>query len=176
MCWYSILYVLFFSPFFRIYDKKVCFMIFRSFNLGVKNVEVDLSNQVVRILGSTSVKTMTEALEQTGRKARLIGQGVPEGCSFLSWLFYKFFLLIYMNTLVLLFFFSFIVQLDLYVMSHCASTKCLLCFHKATKEEAIFPFIVTLSDQQLFFCVYGFILFFVFFFNLFISNKRILLI
>ncbi|KAL5186500.1 Copper chaperone for superoxide dismutase, chloroplastic/cytosolic [Glycine soja] len=45
---------------------------------GVKNVEVDLSNQVVRILGSTPVKTMTEALEQTGRKARLIGQGVPE--------------------------------------------------------------------------------------------------
>ncbi|KAF4355420.1 hypothetical protein G4B88_020321 [Cannabis sativa] len=44
---------------------------------GVKSVEVDLSNQVVRILGSTPVKTMTEALEQTGRKARLIGQGVP---------------------------------------------------------------------------------------------------
>ncbi|KAI5417429.1 hypothetical protein KIW84_042147 [Lathyrus oleraceus] len=46
---------------------------------GIKNVEVDLSNQVVRILGSTPVKIMTEALEQTGRKARLIGQGVPEG-------------------------------------------------------------------------------------------------
>ncbi|GAB4856962.1 hypothetical protein Ancab_014880 [Ancistrocladus abbreviatus] len=45
---------------------------------GVKRVDVDLSNQVVRILGTTSVKTMTEALEQTGRKARLIGQGVPE--------------------------------------------------------------------------------------------------
>ncbi|XP_027335008.1 copper chaperone for superoxide dismutase, chloroplastic/cytosolic isoform X1 [Abrus precatorius] len=45
---------------------------------GVKNVEVDLGNQVVRILGSTPVKIMTEALEQTGRKARLIGQGVPE--------------------------------------------------------------------------------------------------
>ncbi|PON64076.1 Superoxide dismutase 1 copper chaperone [Trema orientale] len=45
---------------------------------GVKSVDVDLSNQVVRILGSTPVKTMTEALEQTGRKARLIGQGVPE--------------------------------------------------------------------------------------------------
>lgn len=45
---------------------------------GIKNVEVDLSNQVVRILGSTPVKAMTEALEQTGRKARLIGQGVPE--------------------------------------------------------------------------------------------------
>lgn len=40
---------------------------------------MDLSNQVVRILGSTPVKTMTEALEQTGRRARLIGQGVPEG-------------------------------------------------------------------------------------------------
>ena len=50
--------------------------------LGVKNVEVDLSNQVVRILGSSPVKTMTEALEQTGRKARLIGQGVPEGSFF----------------------------------------------------------------------------------------------
>ncbi|TXG47154.1 hypothetical protein EZV62_026448 [Acer yangbiense] len=35
---------------------------------GIKNVEVDLSNQVVRILGCSSVKTMTEALEQTGRK------------------------------------------------------------------------------------------------------------
>ncbi|QHO19923.1 Copper chaperone for superoxide dismutase/cytosolic [Arachis hypogaea] len=46
---------------------------------GVKDVEVDLSNQVVRIRGSTPVKTMTEALEQTGRKARLIGQGTPEG-------------------------------------------------------------------------------------------------
>ncbi|KAA8521952.1 hypothetical protein F0562_012734 [Nyssa sinensis] len=45
---------------------------------GVKNVEVDLSNQVVRVLGSSPVKTMSEALEQTGRKARLIGQGVPE--------------------------------------------------------------------------------------------------
>uniref|UniRef100_A0A5B6YXA2 Superoxide dismutase copper chaperone n=1 Tax=Davidia involucrata TaxID=16924 RepID=A0A5B6YXA2_DAVIN len=45
---------------------------------GVKNVEVDLSNQVVRVLGSSPVKTMTEAFEQTGRKARLIGQGVPE--------------------------------------------------------------------------------------------------
>lgn len=45
---------------------------------GVKSVEVDLSNQVVRILGSSPVKSMQEALEQTGRKARLIGQGVPE--------------------------------------------------------------------------------------------------
>ncbi|CAK8562787.1 unnamed protein product [Lathyrus sativus] len=32
---------------------------------GIKNVEVDLTNQVVRILGSTPVKIMTEALEQT---------------------------------------------------------------------------------------------------------------
>nr|ANY40011.1 superoxide dismutase [Phlox subulata] len=45
---------------------------------GIKNVEVDLSSQVVRVLGSSPVKAMTEALEQTGRKARLIGQGVPE--------------------------------------------------------------------------------------------------
>ncbi|XP_011029124.1 PREDICTED: copper chaperone for superoxide dismutase, chloroplastic/cytosolic-like [Populus euphratica] len=45
---------------------------------GVKNVEVDLANQVVRILGSSPVNTMTEALEQTGRNARLIGQGIPE--------------------------------------------------------------------------------------------------
>lgn len=45
---------------------------------GVKSVEVDLSNQVVRILGSSPVKSMQEALEQSGRKARLIGQGVPE--------------------------------------------------------------------------------------------------
>ncbi|KAK1591959.1 hypothetical protein Q3G72_016661 [Acer saccharum] len=43
---------------------------------GVKNVEVDLSNQVVRILGCSPVKTMTEALEQTGRKSCLIGQGI----------------------------------------------------------------------------------------------------
>lgn len=40
---------------------------------------MDLSNQVVRILGSSPVITMETALEQTGRKARLIGQGVPEG-------------------------------------------------------------------------------------------------
>nr|XP_028956870.1 copper chaperone for superoxide dismutase, chloroplastic/cytosolic-like isoform X2 [Malus domestica] len=45
---------------------------------GVKSVEVDLNSQVVRVLGSTPLKTMTEALEQTGRKARLIGQGIPE--------------------------------------------------------------------------------------------------
>ncbi|KAJ4831663.1 hypothetical protein Tsubulata_027997 [Turnera subulata] len=45
---------------------------------GVKNVEVDLGNQVVRVLGCSPVKTMTEALQQTGRNARLIGQGVPD--------------------------------------------------------------------------------------------------
>ncbi|XXG76021.1 hypothetical protein AAC387_Pa08g0464 [Persea americana] len=45
---------------------------------GIKGVDVDLSNQVVRVLGSLPVKTMVDALEQTGRKARLIGQGVPE--------------------------------------------------------------------------------------------------
>uniref|UniRef100_A0A1D1XRE1 Superoxide dismutase copper chaperone n=1 Tax=Anthurium amnicola TaxID=1678845 RepID=A0A1D1XRE1_9ARAE len=45
---------------------------------GVKRVDVDLNNQVVRVLGSLPVKTMLDALEQTGRKARLIGQGSPE--------------------------------------------------------------------------------------------------
>ncbi|CAM8880563.1 unnamed protein product [Rhodiola kirilowii] len=45
---------------------------------GVKNVEVDLSNQVVRVLGTLPVKTLSEALEETGRKARLIGQGIPD--------------------------------------------------------------------------------------------------
>ncbi|KAJ4950176.1 hypothetical protein NE237_027008 [Protea cynaroides] len=44
---------------------------------GVKGVEADLSNQVVRVVGSSSVKTMIDALEQTGRKTRLIGQGNP---------------------------------------------------------------------------------------------------
>lgn len=60
-----------------------CFIIcngkFWSLNKGIENVEVDLPNQVVRILGSSPVKAMTQALEQTGRKARLIGQGVPQG-------------------------------------------------------------------------------------------------
>lgn len=42
-------------------------------------MDVDLSNQVVRVLGIAPVKNMTEALEQTGRKARLIGQGTPDG-------------------------------------------------------------------------------------------------
>ncbi|GMH28888.1 hypothetical protein Nepgr_030731 [Nepenthes gracilis] len=45
---------------------------------GVKRVDVDLSNQVVRILGTTPVKAITDALEKSGRQARLIGQGVPE--------------------------------------------------------------------------------------------------
>ncbi|KAJ4746763.1 Copper chaperone for superoxide dismutase [Rhynchospora pubera] len=44
---------------------------------GIKSVDVDLSNQVVRVLGSLPVKTMLDALEQTGRNARLIGQGNP---------------------------------------------------------------------------------------------------
>ena len=42
-------------------------------------MDMDLANQVVRILGSSPVKTMSLALEQTSRKARLIGQGVPQG-------------------------------------------------------------------------------------------------
>ncbi|KAL3647238.1 hypothetical protein CASFOL_008206 [Castilleja foliolosa] len=45
---------------------------------GVRNVDVDLTNHVVRVLGNSPVKILTEALEQTGRKARLIGQGVPD--------------------------------------------------------------------------------------------------
>ncbi|KAJ4956200.1 hypothetical protein NE237_012983 [Protea cynaroides] len=45
---------------------------------GIKGVEADLSNQVVRVIGSSPVKTMLDALEQTGRKSRLIGQGNPE--------------------------------------------------------------------------------------------------
>ncbi|KAF6160290.1 hypothetical protein GIB67_019059 [Kingdonia uniflora] len=51
----------------------------------VKRVEVDLSNQVVCVVGSSPVKAMADALEETGRKARLIGQGKPEGgVSFLA--------------------------------------------------------------------------------------------
>lgn len=60
------------------YSVVFCFPLWEK-QLGVKNVEVDLVNQVVRILGSSPVNTMTEALEQTGRNARLIGQGIPEG-------------------------------------------------------------------------------------------------
>ncbi|KAI3823659.1 hypothetical protein L1987_05099 [Smallanthus sonchifolius] len=44
---------------------------------GIQSIDVDLANQVVRVFGSSPVKTMAEALEQTGRKARLIGQGLP---------------------------------------------------------------------------------------------------
>lgn len=47
--------------------------------IGIKNVDVDLSNQVVRVLGSVPVETMLDALEQTGRSVRLIGQGNPGG-------------------------------------------------------------------------------------------------
>lgn len=49
---------------------------------GVKAVEVDLANQVVRILGSATVKNLTTAIEQSGRHVRLIGQGVPSGMIF----------------------------------------------------------------------------------------------
>ncbi|XP_042055672.1 copper chaperone for superoxide dismutase, chloroplastic/cytosolic-like [Salvia splendens] len=45
---------------------------------GVKKVDVDLTDQVVRVLGNSPVKILAEALEQTGRKARLIGQGLPD--------------------------------------------------------------------------------------------------
>lgn len=44
----------------------------------MKSVDVSLENQVVRILGSTTVKDLTAALAESGRKARLIGQGLPE--------------------------------------------------------------------------------------------------
>ncbi|XP_062185802.1 copper chaperone for superoxide dismutase, chloroplastic isoform X2 [Phragmites australis] len=44
---------------------------------GIRNIEVDLDNQVVRVLGSLPVKTMLDALHQTGQDARLIGQGDP---------------------------------------------------------------------------------------------------
>ncbi|KAI5079552.1 hypothetical protein GOP47_0005031 [Adiantum capillus-veneris] len=45
---------------------------------GVKKVDVDLPNQVVRVQGSASLRALNEALEQTGRKARLIGQGASD--------------------------------------------------------------------------------------------------
>lgn len=45
---------------------------------GVRKVDVDLANQVVRVQGTTPLKVLNEALEQTGRKARLIGQGSPD--------------------------------------------------------------------------------------------------
>ena len=49
---------------------------------GVKSVDISLDNQVVRILGSATLKNLTAALVESGRNARLIGQGVPESeCS-----------------------------------------------------------------------------------------------
>nr|XP_024359268.1 copper chaperone for superoxide dismutase, chloroplastic/cytosolic-like isoform X2 [Physcomitrium patens]XP_024359269.1 copper chaperone for superoxide dismutase, chloroplastic/cytosolic-like isoform X2 [Physcomitrium patens]XP_024359270.1 copper chaperone for superoxide dismutase, chloroplastic/cytosolic-like isoform X2 [Physcomitrium patens]XP_024359271.1 copper chaperone for superoxide dismutase, chloroplastic/cytosolic-like isoform X2 [Physcomitrium patens]PNR31748.1 hypothetical protein len=45
---------------------------------GVKSVDINLENQVVRVLGTTTVKDLTAALAESGRKARLIGQGLPE--------------------------------------------------------------------------------------------------
>uniref|UniRef100_A0A453CLB8 Superoxide dismutase copper chaperone n=2 Tax=Aegilops tauschii subsp. strangulata TaxID=200361 RepID=A0A453CLB8_AEGTS len=45
---------------------------------GIQNIEVDLNNQVVRVRGSLPVKIMLDALHQTGRDARLIGQGNPD--------------------------------------------------------------------------------------------------
>ena len=47
------------------YSIVVCFVFICK---GVKSVEVDLSSQAVRILGSSPVKTMTDSLEQTERK------------------------------------------------------------------------------------------------------------
>ncbi|CAN6466428.1 unnamed protein product [Victoria cruziana] len=48
---------------------------------GVRTVDADLTNQVVRVLGSASLRSLTDALDQTGRKARLIGQGSVEDFS-----------------------------------------------------------------------------------------------
>ncbi|XP_037486645.1 copper chaperone for superoxide dismutase, chloroplastic-like [Triticum dicoccoides] len=45
---------------------------------GIQNIEVDFNNQVVRVRGSLPVKLMLDALRQTGRDARLIGQGNPD--------------------------------------------------------------------------------------------------
>eukprot|EP00250_Pteridium_aquilinum_P011806 c20316_g1_i1 orf=56-1054(+) len=45
---------------------------------GVRKVDIDLPNQVVRVQGTASLKALNEALEQTGRKARLIGQGASD--------------------------------------------------------------------------------------------------
>lgn len=65
--------------------------------LGIKSIDVDLANQVVRIFGSSPVKIMAEALEQTGRKARLIGQGLPGGSFLFPYIFsvFIFFYLLY---------------------------------------------------------------------------------
>lgn len=54
---------------------------------GVKSVDINLENQVVRVLGTTTVKDLTAALAESGRKARLIGQGLPESkCFFVNFL------------------------------------------------------------------------------------------
>ncbi|KAH7301079.1 hypothetical protein KP509_23G011300 [Ceratopteris richardii] len=45
---------------------------------GVKRVDVDLQNQVVRVQGTAALKTLNEALEQAGRRSRLIGQGASD--------------------------------------------------------------------------------------------------
>eukprot|EP00897_Mesotaenium_endlicherianum_P001176 jgi/Mesen1/11059/ME000099S10497 len=45
---------------------------------GVSTVDVDLENQVVRVLATTPLTSLTSALEKSGRKSRLIGQGSPE--------------------------------------------------------------------------------------------------
>ncbi|KAL3678335.1 hypothetical protein R1sor_021291 [Riccia sorocarpa] len=44
---------------------------------GVRRLDVDLENQVVRVFGSVPVKNLITAVESTGRDVRLIGQGVP---------------------------------------------------------------------------------------------------
>eukprot|EP00850_Spirogloea_muscicola_P002082 SM000008S22171 [mRNA] locus=s8:139688:141703:- [translate_table: standard] len=44
---------------------------------GVQHVDVDLPNQVVRVLGTSTLTSLTSALEESGRKSRLIGQGSP---------------------------------------------------------------------------------------------------
>jgi len=52
----------------------------------VKYVDMNLENQVVRILGSATMKDLTTALAESGRNARLIGQGLSEGESLLVFL------------------------------------------------------------------------------------------
>eukprot|EP00475_Leptophrys_vorax_P037478 TRINITY_DN6469_c0_g1_i1.p1 TRINITY_DN6469_c0_g1~~TRINITY_DN6469_c0_g1_i1.p1 ORF type:complete len:279 (+),score=7.41 TRINITY_DN6469_c0_g1_i1:73-837(+) len=44
---------------------------------GVKNVDISLESQVVRVLGSSALGALEAALAKSGRKARLIGQGDP---------------------------------------------------------------------------------------------------
>eukprot|EP00271_Cylindrocystis_brebissonii_P015899 TRINITY_DN3896_c0_g1_i1.p1 TRINITY_DN3896_c0_g1~~TRINITY_DN3896_c0_g1_i1.p1 ORF type:complete len:371 (+),score=53.01 TRINITY_DN3896_c0_g1_i1:46-1158(+) len=43
----------------------------------VSRVDVDLANQVVRVLASASLSTLEEAIKKSGLKSRLIGQGNP---------------------------------------------------------------------------------------------------